>query len=95
MSTIFLSDLRALEFPDSDNFHVNPDPLAACSPHSFLGFRCGGQDTAGHFRTEDKAGSPVGRSHYRAVPEVRQQGSLAVVVVTPAWQGDFGFGCRL
>lgn len=51
MSTVFLNDLRALEFPDSNNFHVNLDPLAVCPLYCFLGCRFSGPDTAGHFRT--------------------------------------------
>lgn len=32
MSNVLPDDLRVLEFPDSDNFHVNPDPPGSMSP---------------------------------------------------------------
>lgn len=34
MSNVLPDDLRVLEFPDSDNFHVNPDPWqhVPCTP---------------------------------------------------------------
>ena len=51
MSNVLPNDLRALEFPDSSDFRVNPHTLGACPLHSFLGPGFGGQDIAKHFRT--------------------------------------------
>lgn len=70
MSTVFPNDLRGLEFPDSNNFHVNPDPLAAGPLRSLLGSRSSGPTLSGTSGHKTKP-EPCGKITLQTVIKVR------------------------